>query len=202
MIHFRTILHPTDFSESAMYAFGVACALARVSDANLLVVHVAPSLYRPKRQLRRENYEALCRLTCGDSTVKMHPLLLEGDIAPNIVSSAIELDCDLIVMGTSGRTGARRLLLGSVAVEVRKDAPCPVVAVQLPNRAGWELPDFADAHGMAYPSSTSTKSPLTHRPKDRSSHSIATAPFSDCRGDRSSWESFDAVWFRRPVNDD
>ena len=149
MIDFRTILHPTDFSDSAMYAFGVARALARDSGANLMVVHVAPRLYRPKRLLRKEKYEALCRLTHTDSTVKMSPLLLEGGIASHIVSSAIELDCDLIVMGTSGRTGARRLLMGSVAAEVKKDAPCPVVAVQLPNRAGWELPDFADAQGIA-----------------------------------------------------
>jgi len=144
MLAFRTILHPTDFSEPAMYAFGLARALARASDAELLVVHVAPFRYRPKRRHRRERYEELRRLMSVDPTVRMHPLLLEGDAAPRIVCSAVEQDCDLIVMGTQGRTGLRRLLLGSVAAAVRRDAPCPVVAVQLPNRAGWELPDFAD----------------------------------------------------------
>jgi hypothetical protein len=78
----------------------------------------------------------------------MHPLLVEGFVPPAIISSAVELDCDLIVMGTRGRTGLRRLLPGSVAAAVRRDAPCPVVALQLPNRAGWELPDFADEEAI------------------------------------------------------
>lgn len=178
MTHFRTILHPTDFSDSAMYAFGVARALARVSGADLLVVHVAPRQYRPKRLLRREKYEVLCRLTRTDSTVKMYPLLLEGGIDSHIVSTAIELDCDLIVMGTTGRIGARRLLLETIATEVRKDAPCPVMAVQLPNRSGWELPDFADVQGITGPNSPVIKSPLAHLPVDHSSHSIARLPTS------------------------
>ncbi len=133
MLAFRTILHPTDFSDSAMYAFGLARALAKESGAELLVAHVAPFRHRPKRRDRRETYEALRRLTTVDPDVRMHPLLLEGFVAPAIISSAVELDCDLIVMGTRGRTGLTRLLPGSVAAAVRRDAPCPVVAVQLPN---------------------------------------------------------------------
>ena len=144
MLDIRTILHPTDFSEPAMYAFGLARALAKHTGAELVVAHVAPARHRPRRSDRRERYEALRRLTNVDPTVRMHPLLLEGDAASRIVWSAVEQDCDLIVMGTRGRTGLGRLLLGSVASAVRRDAPCPVMAVQLPNRAGWELPDFAD----------------------------------------------------------
>ena len=82
--------------------------------------------------------------------MKMQYLLLEGAVAPHIVSSAVELDCDLIVMGTNGHTGARRLILGSVAADVRRDAPCPVVAVQLPKRTGWELPEFAERESLTY----------------------------------------------------
>ncbi len=148
MADFRTILHPTDFSEPAMYAFGLARALAKGSGAELLVVHVAPLRYRPRRHHRDETYEALCRLTNADPTLRMRPVLLEGDAAARIVGSANELDCDLIVMGTKGRRGLGRLLLGSVAAAVRKDAPCPVVAVQLPNRVGWELPIFADEQAL------------------------------------------------------
>ncbi len=102
MLAFRTILHPTDFSDSAMYAFGLARALAKESGAELLVAHVAPFRHRPKRRDRRETYEALRRLTTVDPDVRMHPLLLEGFVAPAIISSAVELDCDLIVMGRGG----------------------------------------------------------------------------------------------------
>lgn len=144
MLNLRTILHPTDFSQPAMYAFGVARTLAQSSGAELVIVHVAPREYRPKRRLRRERYEALSRLSHAEPTLRMQYLLLEGAVASQIVGSAVELDCDLIVMGTNGHTGARRLILGSVAADVRRDAPCPVAAVQLPKRTGWELPEFAN----------------------------------------------------------
>jgi nucleotide-binding universal stress UspA family protein len=148
MLDFRTILHPTDFSEPAMYAFGLARALARDSDAELVVVHVAPVQPLRRRRQRRERYEALRRLTTADPSVRMHPLLLEGFVASRIVGAAVDLDCDLIVMGTNGRTGLSRLLLGSVAGAVRKEAPCPVVTVRLPARDDWELPDFADEESI------------------------------------------------------
>jgi nucleotide-binding universal stress UspA family protein len=148
MLDFRTILHPTDFSEPAMYAFGLARALARDSGSELLVVHVAPVRHLRKRRHRRERYEALRRLTTAGPNVRMHPLLLEGDAASQIVCTASQQDCDLIVMGTNGRTGLRRLLVGGVAGAVRRDAPCPVVTVHLPAREDWELPDFADEESI------------------------------------------------------
>ncbi len=151
MLDFRTILHPTDFSEPAMYAFGLARALGRASGAELLVVHVAPVWRLRKRRHRRERYEELCRLAAADPGVRAHPLLLEGLVAPRIVCSATEHDCDLIVMGTGGRPGLRRLLLGSVARAVKKEAPCPVVTVRLPAREDWELPDFADVGSIIGP---------------------------------------------------
>ncbi len=144
MLHFRTILHPTDFSEPAMYAFGLARGLARAFGSELVVLHVAPVRSPRRGRQRREGYEALRRLTTSDPNVRMQPLFLEGDPASEILDSALQQDCDLIVMGTRGRTGLRRLLGGSVAATVRRDAACPVVAVQLPAREDWELPEFAD----------------------------------------------------------
>lgn len=148
MLNLRTILHPTDFSEAAMYAFAMARAVAKSSGAELLVVHVAPLEHRPKSRHRRERFEAVRRLTTADPDVRMRPLLLEGDPANHIIGCAKELDCDLIIMGASGRSGLKRLLLGSVAAAVRNDAPCPVMTVDLPKRADWELPDFADEESL------------------------------------------------------
>src|SRR5690242_5882175 len=138
MLHYRTIFHPTDFSESAMYAFGLARAVAKASGAELMIVHVVPAPYYRNPRRRKEAYEALRRLANSDKEVSMSPLLLEGDAASKIVSAATELDCELIVMGKSGGAGLARLLRGSVTAAVQKDARCPVVAVQLPDRLDWE----------------------------------------------------------------
>src|SRR5262249_13048463 len=59
----------------------------------------------------------------------------KGDAAPRIVSAAQETRCDLIVMGTHGRTGLGRALMGSVAEHVVRTAPCPVVTVKAPAKA-------------------------------------------------------------------
>jgi nucleotide-binding universal stress UspA family protein len=130
VLDYRTILHATDFSAPAMYAFDVARALARDSGAELLVVHVAPPRLRRKRGFSREMDEALRRLTAADPEARAHGLLLGGDAAGQIVSTAAQVGCDLIVMGTTGRTGWSRLLQGSVARAVQRDAPCPVLTVR------------------------------------------------------------------------
>lgn len=147
MNNLRTILHPTDFSNSSMFAFGLAWSLAKSSGAELLVVHVASCQDRSERQ-SKVWHDALSRLTCVDPSVNMRSWLLEGDAASQIIGAAIEANSDLIVMGTNGRSDLNRLWFGSVAAAVRKDAPCPVVAVQLPNGAGWNLPNFSDEEAV------------------------------------------------------
>jgi nucleotide-binding universal stress UspA family protein len=136
----HTILHPTDFSEPAEYAFQVACSLARDHGAQLLLLHVispplthgealaraAPDSYRD--QLWRE----LERIKKRDASVKTELLLEEGHPAKVIVQTANENGCDLIVMGTHGRTGLRRLLMGSVAEEVLRGVGCPMLTVKTP----------------------------------------------------------------------
>ena len=74
--------------------------------------------------------------------------LLEGDPATAIVEAAEETGADLVVMGTSGRTGLTRLLMGSVAEEVLRHAPCPVLTVRGPvpvrtEEPAEELPETA-----------------------------------------------------------
>jgi nucleotide-binding universal stress UspA family protein len=60
----------------------------------------------------------------------------DGDTAAEILRAATDAGCDLIVMGTHGRTGLGRLLMGSVAEQVVRKAPCPVVTVKAPMTAG------------------------------------------------------------------
>jgi nucleotide-binding universal stress UspA family protein len=149
MFDYRTILHPTDFSAPAMYAFKAARDLARSSGRDLLVIHATPaSLYR-KRHRRGEMEEALDRLTASDPEVRMRSLLLAGDPVEQIVSTAVQLDCGLIVMGTSGRTGLSRLWHGSVAGSVQNRVRRPVLTVRLPGGEGWDVPDFAAERAAA-----------------------------------------------------
>ncbi|HEV3203601.1 MAG TPA: universal stress protein, partial [Gemmataceae bacterium] len=67
-----------------------------------------------------------------DTTIPVQHVILEGDPATEIVLHAKEAGIDLIVMGTHGRTGLERFLIGSVAEKVMRDAPCSVLVVKLP----------------------------------------------------------------------
>jgi nucleotide-binding universal stress UspA family protein len=138
----HTILHPTDFSESADFAFQVACALAQAHDARIHVLHVGrypvitpvagPGPPGPERY-REELIEKLRGIRADDPKVHVeHQLAFVEDPAAEILRVAQRIGPDLIVMGTHGRTGLRRLLMGSVAAQVVRKAACPVVTVKSP----------------------------------------------------------------------
>jgi nucleotide-binding universal stress UspA family protein len=142
MLPIRTIVHPTDFSESSDAAFRLACSAARDYGARLLVLHVvrpppavafeAGSMLVEPEGYRDELWERLSRLQPRHANVRLEHRLAEGDPAGEILDLARESGCDLIVMGTHGRTGLGRLLLGSVAEQVVRKAPCPVLTVKAP----------------------------------------------------------------------
>jgi nucleotide-binding universal stress UspA family protein len=142
MLPIHTILHPTDFSEHSEYAFRLACSLARDHNAHLLVMHVwtAPTAVvfgevvpdLGAEDSYREAAEELHRRRPADSEVDVSYRLVEGDPAASILQIAKETCADLIVMGTHGRRGLRRLLMGSVAERVVRGAVCPVVTVKNP----------------------------------------------------------------------
>ena len=143
MLPIRTILHPTDFSEYSGYAFRLACALARDYGARLVVLHVAapPVVVYGEGVLppAPEDYQERLRgqlqqVVSPDPKVPVEHRLVEGDAVTEILRLAEETKCDLIVMGTHGRTGLGRLLMGSVAEQVVRKAPCPVLTVKTPQR--------------------------------------------------------------------
>ena len=144
MLPINTILHPTDFSESAAYAARLACALARDYGARLIVLHVAtpPVAYgdaaTPSEPTwsRAELHEQLQQVLPEDPLVRTEHRLAEGDAVAEILRAVRTLRCDLIVMGTHGRTGLGRLLMGSVAEEVLRQATCPVLTVKSPSLQG------------------------------------------------------------------
>lgn len=140
MLPIRKILHPTDFSPSSDAAFFLACSLARDYNAHLVLLHVKPlpeavygdvGVVPPEPEGVRDALQAkLEQMRPHDASIEVEYLVKEGDAVAEIVRTAS--DCDLIVMGTHGRTGLRRLVMGSVAEWVTRRAPCPVLTVKMP----------------------------------------------------------------------
>lgn len=145
MLAIKTILHPTDFSESAALAFTVACSLAKDYGARLIVLHVATPpafvvgaevgvLPEEPEGYREELQTKLNRLVSQVSDVLVEHRMVEGNAPTEILRIAEEAKCDLVVMGTHGRTGLGRLLIGSIAEQIVRNAACPVLTVKIPQK--------------------------------------------------------------------
>lgn len=141
MMPIRTILHPTDYSASSEAAFAFACSLAREYFSEILLMHVVePEFVMPMEGVltpfptddlepARQRLEKLFPL---DQHVKVRREIAVGDAVEEIVRTATATKVDMIVMGTHGRTGFTRFLLGSVAEGVLRSVPCPVLFVKQP----------------------------------------------------------------------
>lgn len=139
MLPFKTILFATDFSPASNVAFGVASALARDYRARMIVLHVIEPVrmgfaefntYVGPDEDKGVAMENLRAIKAPAPTVTIEHRLLEGEPATVIVETAAETGADLIVMGTMGRSGLTRLVMGSVAEEVLRRSPCPVLTVR------------------------------------------------------------------------
>lgn len=139
----RKILFPTDFSPSSEAALEVASALANDSGAALLIVHVEEAIpsygvgdmyFGTVEPDTKALWGLLNRVAPTRPGVFCERQLLRGDAATSIVQFAEDEECDLIVMGTHGRSGLGRLLMGSVAEAVVRRAKCPVLTVKKPLR--------------------------------------------------------------------
>jgi nucleotide-binding universal stress UspA family protein len=150
MLPIRTILHPTDFSENSKSAFRVARAVARDCGARLVLLHVVPlpvMLYGPAPEAYLDHVQdELEQIKAKAPKTRVEHWLVEGDPVSEILSAAKESDCDLIVMGTHGRAGLGRLLTGSVAEQVLRKAPCPVLTVKVPLRPDRPVPALVSAN--------------------------------------------------------
>ena len=119
-----------------------AVSLARQSNASLLIAHVEPAWTRTVGTVappddRQPEEDALATLLTTINDRSEQPVVhefrtLRGDPATEIVQLAEREQVELIVMATAGRTGLRRLLLGSVAEAVARGAPCPVLSLREP----------------------------------------------------------------------
>jgi universal stress protein A len=141
MLAMETILYPTDFSLESRPAFEVACALARDGGGRVVVLHVERSPLAslggfagvpplPSEYDRQTVEEQLHAVQPSQPGIPVEYRLEYGDPEEGILKAAQEIGADVIVMGTHGRTGLRRLLMGSIAEHVMRKAPCPVLTVR------------------------------------------------------------------------
>lgn len=137
----KTILVPIDFSACATHALDYACELAGKLGAKVQLVHAIP-VTLPElgitltqamiEDLQRANVLALEDVAKPRRTnVELAPSIVKlGDPRDVILETAEAQHADLIVIGTHGRRGLSRLVLGSVAENVIRRATCPVLAVR------------------------------------------------------------------------
>jgi universal stress protein A len=155
MADFKCITYATDFSPASLAAFPHALRLARIAGAELTILHVLPSALSPfidggyvpqeiwdqlDAGLRAQASHEMDRLLrrAVDAGVRATASIVDGggDPATEIVRFAGQSKTDVLVLGTHGRTGVSRLMLGSVAARVVATAACPVLTVRAAEPAG------------------------------------------------------------------
>lgn len=136
------ILLPTDGSEPAVAATTYAVVLAKTFGAILRAIYVdtgIESLEYPEEAMDADVYEgvhpsikglALAQALCERNGVQCEVEVVQGGVARRIVAVAEEWGADIVVLGDTGRTGLKRLALGSVAETVVKASPIPVLVVK------------------------------------------------------------------------
>lgn len=145
----KKILFPTDFSPAADNAYIYALQLAKATDSSIIALHAyqLPSIHSSGlnntitdylEDLKLEEFEnfkdkvpALRKIAedNGLGDVPTEHVLEMGEPKSTVLRVARQEKASLIVMGTTGATGAKEIFLGSVAGEVMEKAPCPVLAV-------------------------------------------------------------------------
>ena len=143
---FDTVLFATDFSDSSDHAFKYAFLLAKKFDSRLAIIHVinepvdlrgfyVPHISFDKLEEEIEQgawkvMEKFCRSHLQDHE-KHDCYVVPGIPYDEIIKKAEEINADLIVMGTHGRTGFDHVLFGSTAEKVVRKSPVPVMTIRI-----------------------------------------------------------------------
>jgi nucleotide-binding universal stress UspA family protein len=150
-ISLKDILFPTDFSQASQAALPFALKLARIYGARVHVAHVIlpephPRALRPRvseqDSIWDDANERLDEFTHRPALGDVHctSLLATGDLGELIPAMIREHEIDMVIVGTRGRRGVSRLVLGSKAEAIYRSASCPVLTIgPQVNRGEWKL---------------------------------------------------------------
>ncbi len=143
-MRFKNVIFPTDFSDCSLHALRIADEISEKFGSQLHIVHIIydmvayadaaavmnwyPAMYVDLEKAAREELEKVAKQVkfARDPELVVRRGVEEGEI----IKYAEEQKADLIVMGTHGRKGVGRLLLGSTAEQVLRRAHCPVLTVR------------------------------------------------------------------------
>jgi len=136
-VSFKNILLATDFSDASEKAFNYATAIARLHDSKIYLVHVLPPEFtsfipEPPRDWVRHEADREMEILDHRNELRpiAHEMVLRTGAVWSVLSAEIhEQNIELLVLGTHGRGGLKKLVLGSVAEEVVRRAGCPVITV-------------------------------------------------------------------------
>ncbi len=143
MVSIKRILVPTDFSNCALPAVRYGAELAGKFSAELILLHVVPDTVlalpdavmpnpTPNADLNAltdSGKQGLANLIAAEKLSARAEVRI-GSPAGEIVAAATDLHADLVCIATHGRNGLARVILGSVAEQVVRHAPCPVLTVR------------------------------------------------------------------------
>lgn len=139
---YRSILTPIEFDDSSLVAVGLARQIATDKEATVHLLHVAqrlPAFGEPDISEDRDSPEEKKARVMLSEIARQHLTGVKHEIhsasaspralAKAVVQTATEVRADLIILSTHGRKGLSRFILGNVAEEVVRTAPCPVLTL-------------------------------------------------------------------------
>ena len=137
------ILLATDGSEPAIMATQYAVTLAKTFNASIMAIYVddgAESLELPEEREADDVWEGthpsvkglgIAKVMCERNEIPVEIAIINGGVAKRIIKTAEEMKADLIVLGDTGRTGLKRLGMGSISETVIRAASVPVFVVKI-----------------------------------------------------------------------
>jgi nucleotide-binding universal stress UspA family protein len=153
-VQFNHILCATDFSDFSNHTISYGVALAKEFEAKLFVTHVidlsSVAIYGefqldPVGQQNRimEDADAQLKKLAGDHSISWEPLITVGKPADEISRAVEEKDIDLVITATRGRSGLKRIILGSVTERLMRTLSCPLLVVNSPEHKFVSVADQA-----------------------------------------------------------
>jgi len=153
-VQFNHILCATDFSDFSNHTISYGFVLAKEFEAKLFVSHVidlsSVAIYGefqldPVGQQNRimEDADAQLQKLAGDQAISWEPLITVGKPADEISRAVEEKDIDLVITATRGRSGLKRIILGSVTERLMRTLTCPLLVVNSPEHKFVSVADQA-----------------------------------------------------------